>query len=44
MAEETSVFLSFRLIVLIVGGLILAGGLFGLIYWMMSRGKDDESA
>ena len=24
-------------------GLLVIGGVFALIYWMMSRGKDDEA-
>ena len=43
MAESTS----FPLAFLIIGGvlaLLVAGGIFGLVYWLMGRGRDDEVA
>lgn len=41
MAEST---FHFPIWILALGGLIVAGGLFVFVYWMMGRGKDDDSA
>ena len=43
MAESTSFMSPVSLLILGVGALVLAGGLFALIYWLMGRGQDDES-
>ncbi len=43
MAESTAIISPVGLIVLGVGALVVAGGLFALIYWLVGRGQDDES-
>ena len=43
MAESTSVISMATVLILGVCALVLAGGLFALIYWLMGRGQDDES-
>jgi hypothetical protein len=43
MADSTSA-ISFSILILGLGALVLAGGLFALIYWLMGRGGDDESS
>ena len=42
-AEPTRGFWMVSMLILGVLGLIAVGGIFGLIYWMMGRGKDDEA-
>jgi hypothetical protein len=44
MAEFDSPISLAGLLILGIGALVLAGGLFALIYWLMGRGRDDESS
>ena len=44
MAETDSMISLAGLLVLGIGALVLAGGLFALIYWLMGRSGDDESS
>jgi hypothetical protein len=44
MAESSSMLSMTTLVIFGIGALVLAGGLFALIYWLMGRGGDDESS
>jgi len=43
MAESSSMISLATLLMLGVGVLVVAGGLFALIYWLVGRSGDDES-
>ena len=43
MAEESS-FSFVAILVFGVAGLVVVGCLFGLIYWVLGRGKDDDAS